>query len=201
MRRESHVRFCEGGGVRFPSATRLVIGFERQDDAERVMVVLGKRMGRYGLTLHPDKTRLLPFGKPPTGQSGGKGPATFDFLGFTWYWRRTRGGWWTKACKTRTARLRRSIQAIADWCRGHRHLPVKAQHTALKRRIQGHFNYFGVSGNSRSLLLLVEETKRVWFKWLCRRSQRRHLTWERFAAMLVRLPLPKPRITVDIWGR
>ena len=136
-----------------------VFGFERQDDAERVMEVLGKRMGRFGLTLHPDKTRLLPFRRPPAGQTGGKGPATFDFLGFTLHWRRARSGRWGMMCKTRQARLRRSIQAIADWCRRYRHLPVKEQHAALTRRIQGHFNYFGVNGN--------------FVVWCCSSSKRR----------------------------
>jgi RNA-directed DNA polymerase len=181
-------------------ADDFVMTFERQDDAERVMDVLGKRMGRFGLTLHPDKTRLLRFRRPPAGQTGGKGPATFDFLGFTLHWRRARSGRWGMMGKTRSARLRRSVQAIADWCRRHRHLPVKEQHTALRRRIQGHFNYFGISGNFRSLLLLVEEAKRAWYKWLRRRSQQAHLTWEQFGALLKRLPLPRPRITVRIWG-
>ena len=75
-------------------ADDLVIAFERKDDAERVMEVLGKRMGRFGLTLHPDKTRLLPFRRPPAGQEGGKGPSTFDFLGFTLYWARAKTGRW-----------------------------------------------------------------------------------------------------------
>ena len=104
-------------------------------------------------------------------------------------------------CKTRRARLRRSIQAVADWCRRYRHLPVKEQHAALKRRLQGHFNYFGVSGNFRCLLRLVEETRRAWYKWLRRRSQQAHLTWEKFCELLERLPLPRPRIMVRIWGQ
>jgi group II intron reverse transcriptase/maturase len=174
--------------------------FERQDDAERVMDVLGKRMGKFGLTLHPDKTRLLAFRRPPATQTGGKGPATFDFLGFTLFWQRARSGRWGMTCKTRSARLRRSIQAVADWCRRHRHRPVKEQHDALTRRITGHFNYFGVSGNFRSLLLFVEEVRRAWYKWLRRRSQQAHLTWEKFGKMLLRFPLPRPRITVRIWG-
>ena len=181
-------------------ADDFVMTFERQDDAERVMEVLGKRMGRFGLTLHPDKTRLLPFRRPPAGRTDGKGPATFDFLGFTLHWRRARSGRWGMMCKTRQARLRRSIQAIADWCRRYRHLPVKEQHAALTRRIQGHFNYFGVSGNSHSLLLLVEQVKRAWYKWLRRRSQQAHLTWEGFGELLKRFPLPRPRISVRIWG-
>ena len=181
-------------------ADDFVIGFEHRDDAERVMAVLPKRLGRYGLTLQPDKTRLVPFGRPPRRQQDGKGPATFDFLGFTLYWRRARSGRWGMWCKTRTARLQRAIHVAADWCRRHRHQPVQVQHAALTRRLQGHFNYFGVSGNSRSLQLLVDATERHWYKWLRRRSNRTRLTWPRFVALLERYPLPLPRIRVRIWG-
>jgi hypothetical protein len=181
-------------------ADDFVIGFERQDDAERVMAVLGKRFGRFGLTLHPDKTRLIPFRRPPARQQGGKGPATFDFLGFTLYWGRARSGRWMLRCKTKHASLRRAIRSVAEWCRRYRHLPVATQHAALRKRIQGHFNYFGVSGNFRSLRPLVESARRSWFKWLRRRSQRTRLNWPRFAALMERYPLPRPRITVRIWG-
>ena len=181
-------------------ADDFIIGFEQEEDARRVMEVLGKRLGRFGLALHPDKTRLLPFRRPPAGQTNGKGPATFDFLGFTLYWARTRKGRWGMYCKTRSASLRRAHQSIYAWCRRHRHLPVKAQHAALTRRIRGHFNYFGVSGNFRSLLLIIEQARRSWYKWLCRRSQRKRLTWERFADLLRDFPLPTPRISVRIWG-
>lgn len=181
-------------------ADDFVIGFEREDDARRVMEVLGKRLGRFGLTLHPDKTRLLPFRRPPASQQSGKGLATFDFLGFTLYLGRARTGRWMMWCKTRSVRLRRAIQAVADWCRRYRHLPVKVQHAALTRRIRGHFNYFGVSGNFRSLQLLVQEVRRCWLKWLRRRSNRTRLTWQRYVALLERFPLPRPRIVVQIWG-
>ena len=188
--RATLIRYCDD----------FIIGFEQEEDARRVMEVLGKRLGRFGLALHPDKTRLLPFRRPPAGQKGGKGPATFDFLGFTLYWGRTRKGGWGMFCKTRSASLRRIIGSVYDWCRRHRHSSVKDQHAALTRRIQGHFNYFGVSGNFRSLLLVIEQAKRSWYKWLCRRSQRKRLTWERFADLLRDFPLPRPRITVRIWG-
>ena len=184
------IRYCDD----------FLIGFEREDDARRVLAILEKRLGRFGLDRHPDKTRLLPFGRPPQGQQRGTGPATFDFLGFTCYWARSRKGRWGMCCKTRRASLRRAKQALYDWCRRHRHQPVKAQHAALSQRVRGHFNYFGVSGNFRSLLRLVEATKRAWYKWLCRRSQRTRLTWERFGDVLQQFPLPRPRITVRIWG-
>jgi len=181
-------------------ADDFVIGFEHEEDARRVVAVLGKRLSRFGLTLHPNKTRLLPFRRPPAGQKSGKGSAPPADAGSTLYWARSRSGRWGMACKTRRASLRRAIQSVTDWCHRHRHLPVKEQHAALTRRLRGHFNYFGVSGNFRSLLLLVEAARRAWYKWLCRRSQRKRLTWGRFADLLEQLPLPRPRITVRIWG-
>jgi RNA-directed DNA polymerase len=178
-------------------ADDFVIALERREDAERLMAVLPKRMGRFGLTLHPDKTRLLSFGPPKSG--GRKGPATFDFLGFTLYKRLTRGGRWMMRCKTRRARLYRAMRSIAEYCRRHRHDPVKTQHAALVRRVRGHFNYFGVNGNMRSLQVLVYAVRRIWMKWLRRRSQRTRLTWERFKVLMQHFPLPVPRIMVQIW--
>jgi group II intron reverse transcriptase/maturase len=186
--RTTLIRYCDD----------FIIGFEREGDARRAMEVLGKRLGRFGLSLHPAKTRLVPFRRPPEGQQSGKGPATFDFLGFTFYWLRSRNGRWRMGCKTRSARLRRAIQLAYDWCRRQRHQPIEKQHAALSRRLRGHFNYFGVNGNSQSLELLVRATERSWCKWLRRRSQR-GLTWKRFSALLEQYPLPRPRITVQIW--
>ena len=179
-------------------ADDFVIGFETKEDAEAVMAALVKRMARYGLALHPGKTRLFPF-EPPRGDNEGKGSDNFDFLGFTLYWHRTRSGRWAMWCKTRRGRLAKSIKAIADWCRCHRHLPVSEQHVALVRRMVGHFNYFGVNGNMRSMEAVVEAVKKEWFKWLNRRSQKAHLNWQRFVALLERYPMPVPRIVVEIW--
>lgn len=183
------VRFADDG----------CFGFERQDDAQRVMAALGKRLERFGLKLHPEKTRLLDFRQPTRSRGEGKSPMTFDFLGFCWYWRRTRKGSWSVTCKTRRVRLRQAMRAVYEWCREHRHLPVKQQHTALRRRVQGHINYFGVNGNMASLQLFTTQVKRSWFKWLNRRSQRARLTWERYQDLLGDLPLPRPRIVVSIW--
>jgi RNA-directed DNA polymerase len=176
-----------------------LLGFALRDDAERVMEVLPKRMSRYGLTLHPEKTRLFRFSRP-TGKAKKRDSETFDFLGFTMYWCRTLRGRWEMWCKTRCARLTRAIQAVYDWCRDHRHWPVKDQHAALVRRLRGHFNYFGVNGNQRSMLALRNKAERAWFTWLRRRSQRTSLNWKRFAALVRRYPLPEPLITVHIWG-
>ena len=186
--------------IRF--ADDFVIGFERQDDAVRVMEVLHKRMSKYGLTLHPDKTRLIPFARPRYGQNDRSGPGTFDFLGFTMYWCRTRRGGWRLGMKTRKARIQRALVALGEWCRRHRHLSLKDQHAALSRRLRGHYQYFGVNGNARSLQQVRYRTERLWLKGLRRRGQRRNrLTWERFSAYLKAHPLPLPRISVQIWAR
>jgi RNA-directed DNA polymerase len=179
-------------------ADDLVIALDHQHDAVRVMNLLKERLQSFGLTLHPEKTRLVPFGRPPRGHVG-KGPGTFDFLGFTWYWRRTRAGRWSVSCKTRTARLVKAITAVYDFCRRHRHESVQSQHAGLCRRLRGHFNYFGVNGNGRSLQALREQALRSWFKWLRRRSQRHRLTWKRYRDLLRTYPLPRALITVPIW--
>ncbi len=183
-------------------ADDFVIGFENKQDAERVFALLTRRMAEFGLTLHPDKTRLLPFRRPSRNQDGRKGPATFDFLGFTLYWQRTRSGGWRLGMKTRKARIQRSLYNLSDWCRSHRHKSLKEQHASLSRRLRGHFNYFGVNGNIRSLAYLLHRAERHWLRWLRRRSQRgRRLTWKRFRSYLQAFPLPQPRIAVAIWGQ
>jgi len=181
-------------------ADDFVIAFECREDAERVWKVLPKRLGRYGLTLQPDKTRLVPFERPSEQQQDGKGPGSFDFLGFTLFWRRGLRGRWRLACQTRSSRLRRAIGAVAEWCRRQRHLPLEEQHAGLKRRLQGHFNYFGVHGNLKALSSLVWHATRAWHKWLSRRSQRSWVSWERMQDLLRRFPLPVPRVVVPIWG-
>jgi group II intron reverse transcriptase/maturase len=185
--------------IRF--ADDFVICFEHREDAERVMAVLGKRLGRYNLRLQPDKTRLVDFRQPPRSQTRGKGPGTSDFLGFTVYWRRNhRGGGWHLSWKTRKARLRRAINAAYELCRRQRHRSVPEQHEALKRRIQGHFNYFGVNDNHRSLSILVYHVRGAWYKWLTRRSQRTRLISERFKDLNRDFPFPTPRVYVNLWA-
>jgi RNA-directed DNA polymerase len=177
-----------------------VIAFEREDDARKVMEVITKRFEKYGLKLHPEKTRVVRYERPDRGTSVGKGPGTFDFLGFTHYWCRSRRGRWVPWVKTRKARLRRFITTVADWCRRHRHEEVKDQHAALTRRINGHFNYFGVNGNAPSLRHVARACEAVWHKWLNRRSQNARMIWDRFASLLQEYPLPKACIRVQLWS-
>lgn len=184
------IRYCDD----------FIIGFERMDDAERVRAVLDKRVEKYHLSLHPDKTRLIGFRRPPLDQKGGKGPGNFDFLGFTVYWRRnSRGPGWHVAGKTRKARLAQAIRNAYDFCRRQRHEPVAVQHKALVSRIRGHLAYFGVNDNQRSTTALIFWSGRAWHKWLNRRSQRARLNWERFNDLLKDYPLPRPKVSVNLW--
>jgi RNA-directed DNA polymerase len=189
-----------GGAHLIRYADDFVICFERKEDAERVLAVLGKRMERFGLRLHPDKTRLVRMERPSRGQRSGKGPGTFDFLGFTAHWRRSARGHWYVAFKTASKRLRKARNAITEYCRRHRHVPVREQHRGLRRRLTGWFHYFGVNGNCRSLERLRRHTERVWHKWLNRRSQRSRLNWTRYTDMLGTYPLPPVRVYTRIWG-
>lgn len=179
-------------------ADDFVLCFEHAEDAAYVWSILEERFKTFGLTLHPKKTRSLAF-RPPS-QGGDRGGATFDFLGFTLHWKRTRNGKvWRVALKTRGARLRRAINAVVEWCRSHRHDPIEEQHRALTRKLVGHYNYFGVNGNSRSLKALRCAAERAWHKWLDRRSQRARMHWGRFNELLLAYPLPAATIRVQIW--
>jgi group II intron reverse transcriptase/maturase len=183
--------------VRF--ADDFVIGLEREDDARRVADVMPRRFARYGLTLHPEKTRLLDFRRPKLTQRHGKGSSTLDFLGFTLFWRKSRKGTWVLGLRTRKSRLQRAITRAAEWCRRHRHLPVKEQQDRLSRLLVGHYNYFGVNGNFAALDRLYHAARSNWRKWLDRRSQRGRMPWKRFLQLLERHPIPSPSVRVDIW--
>jgi RNA-directed DNA polymerase len=167
-----------------------VLVFADEADARRVLAVLPKRFARFGLELHPAKTRLVEF-RPP--RSGG-GRASVDWLGFTHYWGRTRRGRWTVKRKTAKDRLRRGLRRVAEWCRRHRHWRLRDQHAALSRKLRGHYAYFGISGNSRALAVFRAHAAELWIKWLGRRSQRARLTRARAAALLRVFALPPPRI-------
>jgi group II intron reverse transcriptase/maturase len=176
-------------------ADDVAIIFERKPDAERVLRVLPERFGKYGLTLHPDKTRLVVFNRRPPyagGPPDGK-PGTFDLLGFTFYWGRSKQGRWVVKQKTAKDRLRRTLRRLREWCRDHRHAPIEAQHLGLTRKLKGHYAYFGVTQNSPALREVWHHVKAVWRKALATRSQR-GLTWETMHKLLQRYPLPFPRI-------
>ena len=173
-------------------ADDIILIFEEETDARRVQEVLPKRFGKYGLTLHPTKTRLTEFRRPKRTDQRGKGD--FDFLGFTHYWGKSRQGNWVVQRKTASKRLRSRVRAVAEWCRSNRHETIRDQHKSIVLKLRGHYQYYGITGNSRRLESFLFLVKQVWFKWLSRRAQRKTLTWDRFMAILEQLPLPPPRI-------
>jgi RNA-directed DNA polymerase len=183
--------------IRF--ADDFLIGFEHREDAEKVLLVLKERLARNGLELHPEKTRMVDFRRPPRNHKG-PSPETFDFLGFTILWKRNRRGGWYMGTHIRVKKLRQAKKAVYEMCRSQRHRPVKEQHAALVNRIRGHINYFGVRGNEHRLKLLIRSVERSWHKWLNRRSQRSTMTWGRFKALLRDYPLPALHSHIAIWG-
>lgn len=175
-------------------ADDIVIVFELEEDARRVHEVLPKRFAQYGLKLHPEKTKLVPFERPSrTGGSGPK-PGTVDFLGFTLHWGRARSGAPVVQRRTMKDRVTRTLRRIDEWCRLHRHDDVETQQRALAQKLNGHYAYFGVTSNSAALCRVLYETERIWRKWLSRRSQRAFKSWRKMHALLQRFPLPRPRI-------
>jgi RNA-directed DNA polymerase len=194
-----------GHAVLVRYADDFIIAFERRDDAERVLAVLPKRFGKFGLTLHPEKTRLLRFRKPRRDDVNDDGhgakPETFGFLGFTHYWGYSRKGKRVVKRKTEAKRFRRALLRIKEWCRDHRHERVREQHTALSRKVQGHYGYYGLTGNARWLYSFLTEVERIWRKYLDRRGQRRSMPWERFQLLKREYPLPKPRVVHSYYRR
>lgn len=175
-------------------ADDFVIGFTNEEDARRVLEVLPKRFGKYGLTIHPDKTRLVPFRSPTSSASGGsgKGPSagTFDLLGFTHFWGRSLKGNWVVKRRTAAGRLQRAIRRIADWCRLNRHRPIPEQHQTLWQKLLGHFAYFGITGNGEALRRFRDAVLGFWRKWLSRRTRGMPISWDHFNVLLKRYPLP-----------
>lgn len=172
-----------------------IMVFAREEDARRVWAVLPKRLARYGLTLHAEKTRLLAFHPPRRNTDGDGGgttarPTSFDLLGFRHFWARSRQGYWVVKRKTASDRLSRALKAVARWCRHHRHAPLVWQHAALSRKLRGQYSYYGITGNAVAITRFRWEVRRRWQKWLNRRGGRSSMPWARFEQLERRYPLP-----------
>lgn len=174
-------------------ADDVVIAFEREDDARRVLRVLPKRFEKYGLMLHPEKTRLVDFRRPTDGPPTG-GPRHVDLLGFRLHWEKSRKGPWVIRRKTAPPRFTRACKSLWLWCKVNRHRPIPVQHRILSSKLLGHYQYFGVTGNYGRLYALHVKAEGAWRKWLSRRSQKGRISWSRFKQLLARHPLPEPRI-------
>ena len=185
----------EAHEIRF--ADDAILCFQHKEDAERVLAVLPKRFEKYGLTLHPEKTRLMEFGRhaAKNARKQGTKPATFNFLGFVHICARSRQGKFTVHVKTIAKRLRRGLKAVWEWCKQHRHDPVSEQRKTLNAKLRGHYQYYGRRTNYRAIRQFYQRIRRIWREWLSRRTRGKQLTWERLEAMLRQHPLLLPRIT------
>ena len=174
--------------VRF--ADDCVLGFTDKSDAERVMAVLPKRFAKFGLTLHPEKTKLIDL----NAKRGGK-DRSFDFLGFTHFLSRSLKGYMVLKRKTSSKRLTRAISNVSNYIQSNRHMKLKDLITVLNVKLRGHYNYYGVSFNTRSINGFYEAVKRRLFKWLNRRGGKVKLCWDRFSSLVDTWhPLLKPSI-------
>jgi group II intron reverse transcriptase/maturase len=179
-------------------ADDFVIGFTDAADARRMQEVLPKRFGKYGLTLHPEKTRLVPFHRPkqrPDREARPQErPGTFAFLGFTHFWGKSRRGANVVKQQTAASRLRRVIGRIADWCRRNSQRRLGEQHRGLSQQLIGHYGYYGIVGNANALVMVYNRVTELWRRWLSRRSWAGRLSWDGFKRLLGRLALPRPRV-------
>jgi RNA-directed DNA polymerase len=173
-----------------------VLAFACEEDARRVLDVLPKRFGKYGLTLHPEKTRLVEFRRPDRrlAKAGDRQPRTFDLMGFTHFWDLSRNGKWVVKWRTARDRFRRALKRISQWCRENRHRPPADQQRALAWKLRGHYGYFGIMHNSHAIERFYVHVFLIWRKWLGRRSQRAHMSPDRMRRLVERYPLPLPRM-------
>jgi len=178
--------------VRF--ADDFIIGCEREDDAGRVLAALPKRFERFKLTIHPAKTALIRFQRPSSTKEADRENGTFDFLGFTHYWAKSRQGFWVIKRKTAKKRLRRAMKSLWQWCRKHRHENLPEQYKMLCLKLRGHYQYYGVRTNHKMLEVVMEYVEKAWRYWLSRRSNESYIRWEEFERLRRVFPLPKPRI-------
>jgi len=179
-------------------ADDFVIGCEVEADARKIMDVLPKRFSRFGLRIHPTKTALRAFRKPDAREGSEDGNGTFDFLGLTHYWTRSRRGFWVIKRRTAGKRRRRTKKSLWRWCRTNRHAPLKYQYQMLCQKLRGHFLYYGIRGNFRLLEEVRRHAEKAWQYWLSRRGSKKAIGWEKFEKLLQTYVLPTPRIVHTI---
>lgn len=181
-------RFCDD----------FVMCIQHKDDAEKIQRVLPKRFGKYGLRLHPEKTKLIQFGRfaqRDCRRQGHHRPPTFNFLGFTLMCRVSRNGKFFVWQKTMSKRLGRGLRRVSEWCRNNRHRSVSEQAAHLNKILQGHYQYYGVRMNFLSLAQFHRGVTRLWRKWLSRRERGVMIPWVKFHRIMEKNPLVRPRIT------
>jgi hypothetical protein len=180
---------CEGKAYFCRFADDFACAFQYKRDAEKFYEVLGKRLNKFSLELAPEKTRIIKFGPFHTEKDN------FEFLGFEFRWGLSRNGKNIIKIRTSGKKLRKSVAAYKKWCKENRNKRPRVILQQLKSKLRGYFNYYGLIGNSQRLVQFYCQAKRILFKWLNRRSQRKSYTWEEFSKLWKRFQIPKPRVT------
>ena len=203
MSGDVHVRFCEGLGVKFPGATHLVCCFQYKEEANRFYAALKERLAKFELEIAENKSKIIEFGRFAAGNRQVKGlgkPETFDFLGFTHYCSQTRNGKYTVKRKTSKKKFKAKVKAFATWIRRMRDKErIQTIFETVKAKLQGHYNYYGISDNYRMIAKYYNRVIDLIFKWLNRRSQRESFRWDKFNLYLKQNPLPRPKIKRNLW--
>lgn len=190
----------QGNAFLIRYADDAVLVFSSEQDARKVMEVLPKRFGKYGLKLHPEKTRLVKFVRPQKHDTPKSADSdSFDLLGFTHFWGKSRSNSWVVKRETARSRFGRALKRVSQWCRVHLHDTLAKQHRHLTQALRGHYGYFGITGNATALARFQYEVIHAWQKWLHRRTGRGAMPWPRFMRVLKRFPLPPPRVVHSVY--
>jgi group II intron reverse transcriptase/maturase len=170
-------------------ADDFVCAFEHQADAERFYTALGQRLGKFGLELSAEKTRVMPFSRLPPAPK-----TSFEFLGFEFRWGKDRAGKAHVTRRTARQKLRSSLKRFTHWCRENRNLRLGVLFARLNAKLRGYYNYYGVPGNAAGLKQFFSQALGILKKWLNRRSQRRSYNWAGYTELLAHFKIERPRI-------
>lgn len=194
---------CRGEAYLIRYCDDFICCFQYEDDAKAFYQALIERLGKFNLEIATEKTKIIAFGRfaATNCKKTGRGkPDTFDFLGFTHYCDKCKDGNFRVGRKTSRKKYKISLLKCKEWIKANRNMPTKELMIALRRKLEGYFRYYGVTGNFRMLSSFLQEVRGLLFKWLNRRSQRKSYNWEGFESLLERFPLPKPKIYVKLYG-
>jgi RNA-directed DNA polymerase len=184
-------------------ADDFVCCFQCEKEARRFLTELKERLKKFNLEVAEEKTRIISFGRyaKPTDKSGRRKYDTFDFLGFTHYNSESRKGKYRMKRKTSTKKMRASLLRCKEWLKQNRNKPIKELMKTFRTKVQGHYNYYGITDNTKALRKFYYQVWKMLYKWLNRRSQRKSFGWEKYTLFLEKFPIPEPRIRINIYQR
>lgn len=198
MSREAHVQFCEQRRGKFLALTLLIICCQYKEDAMRINTALNRRLAKFNLRLNKEKTKIVPFSKREAGR--GKSQKSFDFLGFTFYLGKSKGGNIIPKVKTSGKKFRAKLKNVNAWSKAIRNrMKLTDIWKLFQAKIRGHIQYYGVSHNTFRVNEFINQAKRILFKWLNRRSQKKSFDWDQFNKFISRYPLPESRVVHNLF--